>query len=104
MVAEGCTIARGEPTSCNHDNCEYCKAPSAAFHLDLGIRGLLLHEIMRNKHSGSPLLRHMVRYETAVIMGSYAVHQKIRNIKQNNKLIQNVCCIIIILKKIIFIN
>lgn len=55
IVAEECTIARGEPTSCNHDNCGYCKVPSAAFHLDLDIHDLLLQEMMRNKYTRSPL-------------------------------------------------
>lgn len=44
MVAEGCTIAREEPTSCNHDNYGCCKVPSAAFHLDLDIHDLLPQE------------------------------------------------------------
>ena len=51
MVAEGCTIARGEPTNCNHDNRGCCKVPSEAFHLDLDIHDLLLHEMLRNKYT-----------------------------------------------------
>lgn len=74
MVAEGCTIAREEPTSCNHDNYGCCKVPSAAFHLDLDIHDLLLHKMLRNKYTRSPLLQHMVWYKTVVIMGCYTMH------------------------------
>jgi hypothetical protein len=48
MEAEGGMPAMAGSASCNHDNCVCCKAPSAAFHLDLGSYDPLLLETFRN--------------------------------------------------------
>lgn len=44
MDAVGGMTAREGSASCNHDNYVCCKAPSAAFHLDLGSYDRLLLE------------------------------------------------------------